>query len=175
MPVRCREQRGQETVWFKMLRCWDARSVCQRVMRLLQFKSFGNPFHRPDSVGFEKSPLCLANLIFKLTKLCDFTFKIIIRTVPFRDHSCYCPSLKDYSSLFLIHHLRFCFKCFFLGSVTFGGFSSSEISLHSGKYRAVNRHEIWRVLQTAECLSYKSQGTPESNLESCRQGHREKY
>lgn len=80
-----------------------------------------------------------------LTKLCDFTFKIIIRTAPFRDHSCYCLSLKDCSSLFLIHHLEFCFKCFFLGSVTFWGFSSSEITFHNGKYRAVNRNEIFFV------------------------------
>lgn len=106
-----------------------------------------------------------------LTKLCDFTFKIIIRTVPFRDHSCYCLSLKDCSSLFLIHHLKFCFKCFFLGSVTFWGFSSSEITFHNGKYRAVNRNEIFLCV----CVYFKQHSVyltkekvlPESSLESC--------
>lgn len=95
----------------------------------------------------------IAIYLTTLTKLCEFTFKIIIRTVLLRDHMCCCLPLKDYSSLFLIHHLRLCFKRFFLGSATFWAFGSSEISFHNGKQRALNRSETLCVLQTAECLS----------------------
>lgn len=147
-------QWGRETAWFKMLRCWGAWSlgdwssapvqIIQKSFSLSWFSGFWK-----ISPLFSQPNFQVAIYLMTLTKLCDFTFKIIIRTVPFRDHSCYCLSLKDYSSLFLIHHLKFCFKCFFLGSVTFWGFSSSEIIFHNGKYRAVNRNEISRVLQTA--------------------------
>lgn len=105
--------------------------------------------------------------LMTLTKLCEFTSKIIIRTVLLRDHVCCCLPLQDYSSLFLIHHLRICFKRFFLGSATFWAFSSSEISFHNGKQRALNRSETLCLLQTAECLSYQSEAAPGSKSGSC--------